>query len=191
MWRYKDCMKIKYLKLKNWLLVTVMGALGFSSCHSSKRLAAPEEERDTTPVEERERDRGEMRLMYGVPTMNYMIRGQVKDAEGRPVRDIRVNMLERNMEATADAIEGDPEMVQQWLDGTEVRTDAEGRFEIQNSGLPQEEIRLMIRDVDGHENGDYQNQLIGLSVKPENVSGAEGWNRGTFSKEVEIELEKK
>lgn len=184
-------MKIKYLKLKNWLLVTVMGALGFSSCHSSKRLAVPEEERDTTPVDVRERDREEIRLMYGVPTMNYMIRGQVKDTDGRPVRDIRINMLERNMEATADAIEGDPEAVKQWLDGTEVRTDAEGRFEIQNSGLPQEEIRLMVRDVDGRENGDYQNQLIGLSVKPENVSGAEGWNRGTFTHEVEIELEKK
>ena len=184
-------MKVKYLKLKNWLLVSVMGALGFTSCHSQKKLAEPKVEEEPAPVEERERDRGEMRLMYGVPTMNYMIRGQVKDAEGRPVRDIRVNMLERNMEASADGIEGDPEMVQQWLDGTEVRTDDEGRFEIQNSGTPQEEVRLMFRDVDGHENGDYQNQLIGLSVKPENVSGAEGWNRGTFSKEVEIELEKK
>lgn len=179
-------MKIKFLKLKSWLLAGVMGALGLSSCHCNKQLAEPEE-----PETPEVKDRGDVRLMYGVPTMNYMIRGQVKDADGRPVRDIRVNMLERNMEATADAIEGDPEMVQQWLDGTEVRTDDEGRFEIQNSGLPQEEVRLMIRDVDGHENGDYQNQLIGLSVKPENVSGAEGWNRGTFSKEVEIELEKK
>ena len=184
-------MKVKYLKLKNWLLVSVMGALGFTSCHCQKKLAEPKTEEEPAPVEERERDRGEMKLMYGVPTMNYMIRGQVKDAEGRPVRDIRVNMLERNMEASADGIEGDPEAVENWLRDTEVTTDAEGRFVLQSRGLPQEEVRLLVRDADGQENGSYQNQLIGLSVKPENVSGAEGWNRGTFDKEVEIELENK
>lgn len=182
-------MKIRFLKLKNWLLITVMGALGMSGCHCHKKLAEPEKEPETPEV----RDRGEMRLMYGVPTMNYMIRGQVKDANGKPVKDIRVNMLERNMEASADGIEGDPEAVKDWLQNTEVRTDDEGRFTIQNSGLPQEEVRLMVRDIDGKENGEYQNQLIGLSVRSEDMdrTNAGGWNQGTFNKQVDIKLEKK
>jgi putative lipoprotein (rSAM/lipoprotein system) len=188
-------MKICYLKLKHWLLISVMGALGLTSCHCHKKLADPKTDESDTPVDVRdgERDRGEMKLMYGVPTMNYMIRGQVKDAAGRPVRDIRVNMLERNMEASADGIEGDPEAVKDWLQNTEVRTDDEGRFTIQNSGLPQEEVRLMVRDIDGKENGEYQNQLIGLSVKPEDMdrTNAGGWNQGTFNKQVDIKLEKK
>lgn len=182
-------MKIRFLKLRNWLLVTLMGALGLGGCKCHKKMAEPEVEPETPAVQ----DRGEMRLMYGVPTMNYMIRGQVKDSQGRPVRDIRVNMLERNMEATAEGIEGDPDAVRNWLENTEVRTDAEGRFVIQNSGLPQEEVRLMVRDADGKENGEYQDQLIGLSVKPEDMdrTNAGGWNQGTFNKQVEIELEKK
>ena len=84
-------MKIKYLKIKNWFLVTLMGAMGFSSCHCNKELADPQP--DTPPIQDRE----PVRLMYGVPSMNFMIRGQVKDADGRPVRDIRVNMLDRGM----------------------------------------------------------------------------------------------
>ena len=184
-------MKVKYLKLKHWLLITVMGALGMTGCHCHKKLAQPEAEPE--PEQPAVRDRGEMRLMYGVPTMNYQIRGQVKDANGKPVKDIRINMLERNMEASADGIEGDPEAVRNWLQNTEVRTDGEGRFVIQNSGLPQEEVRLMVRDVDGKENGEYQNQLIGVQVKPEDMdrTNAGGWNQGTFNKDVKIKLENK
>lgn len=184
-------MKIRFLKLKNWLLVTLMGALGLSGCHSHKKLAGPEADPDTVPAV---RDRGEMRLMYGVPTMNYMIRGQVKDAKGKPVQDIRVNMLERNMETDASgALVGDAEAIDNWLQGTEVRTDKKGRFTIQNSGLPQEEVRLLVRDVDGKEKGDFQNQLVGLQVTPEDMdrSDAGGWNQGTFNKKVTIQLEKK
>ncbi|MBQ8704634.1 MAG: radical SAM-associated putative lipoprotein [Bacteroidales bacterium] len=185
-------MKIKYLKLKNWLLITVMGALGFSSCHSSKKMSAPEEPQDTVPVSVR--DRGEMRLMYGVPTMDYQIRGQVKDAKGKPVKDIRVNMLERNMETTADgSLEGDPEAIDRWLEQTEVRTDKKGRFELKSSGLPQEQVRLLVRDVDGKENGEHRNRVVEMPVTPDNVdrTNAGGWNQGTFNQKVKINLEDK
>lgn len=183
-------MKVKYLKLKNWLLVTLMGALGLSGCHCHKKLAEPEQ--DAEPVEVR--DRGEMRLMYGVPTMNYQIRGQVRDAKGKPVKDIRVNMLERNMTTTAEGtLEGDPESVDRWLEKTEVRTDKKGRFEIKNSGLPQEQVRLMVRDVDGKENGEYKTRMVELEVTPDNVdrTNADGWNQGTFNQKVKIKLENK
>ena len=181
-------MKIKYLKLKGWLLATVMGALGFSSCHCHKQLAEPEEEK--TPEI---RDRGEMRLMYGVPTMNYMIRGQVKNIDGKPVKDVRVNMLERGMEVVDGKLQGDPERVQQWLDGTSVATDKEGRFVLKESGIPQEKIRLMVRDIDGKENGEFQNRLVEMDVTPADVdrTNAGGWNQGTFDKDVEIFLEDK
>ena len=32
-------MKIKYLKFKNWLLMSVMGLFGLTACHSSKEAA--------------------------------------------------------------------------------------------------------------------------------------------------------
>ena len=181
-------MKIRYLKLKNWVLVTLMGALGLSGCKCHKKLAEPEAEPDTIEV----KDRGEMRLMYGVPTMNYMIRGQVKDTDGRPVRDIRLNMLERGMAVTdSGRLDGDPEAVQSWLDGTEVRTDKDGRFELRSSGLPQEQVRLLVRDADGKENGEYRDRLLEMEVTPADVdrTDAAGWYQGTFNKQVEIRLE--
>ena len=181
-------MKVKYLKLKNWLLVTVMGALGLSACHCHKEATKVEPE-ETPEVKPRE----EIRLMYGVPTMNFMIRGQVKDADGRPVKNARVNMLERNMEVKDGELQGDPGRVQQWLDGTAVTTDVEGRFEINNSGLPQEEVKLIVRDVDGAENGEFKNHVLEMKVQQADVdrTGAGGWNQGTFKKDVEIKLESK
>ncbi len=180
-------MKIKYLKIKNWFLVTLMGAMGFSSCHCSKELAEPQPE--NPPVQ----DHGQIRLMYGVPSMNFMIRGQVKDSDGRPVRDIRVNMLERGMEVADGELQGDPENVQRYLDNTSVRTDDEGRFTIQNNGLPQQQVRLLVRDVDGVENGQFRNQVVDMKVEAGDVdrSDANGWHQGTYNKEVKIKLENK
>lgn len=181
-------MKVKYLKLKNWLLVTVMGAFGLSSCHCHKE--AVKVEKDEAPAVQ---PRDEIRLMYGVPTMNFHIRGQVKDAEGQPVKDIRVNMLERGMEVKDGELQGDPERVQLWLDRSSVATDNEGRFEIKESGIPQEEVRLMVRDVDGQENGEFKNQVLEMKVQQIDVDreGAGGWNQGTFKKSVDIKLENK
>jgi len=182
-------MKVRFLRLKNWLLVTLMGAMGLSGCHCHKKVAKPEVEPETPAVQ----DRGEMRLMYGVPTMNYQIRGQVKDAQGKPVKDIRVNMLERGMEVKDGQLQGDPERVQQWLEQSAVTTDKRGRFTIQNSGIPQEQVRLLVRDVDGAENGEHKDRMVEMQVTPDNVdrTGADGWNQGTFNKEVEIKLENK
>lgn len=181
-------MKVKYLKLKNWLLVTVMSAFGLSSCHCHKETAKSEEA-ESPVVKPRE----EMRLMYGVPTMNFMIRGQVKDADGSPVKDIRVNMLERGMEVKDGELQGDPERVREWLDGTAVTTDEKGRFEINSSGIPQEEVKLMVRDVDGAENGVFKTQVLEMKVQQGDVDreGAGGWNQGTFKKIVDIKLEDK
>ena len=181
-------MRIKYLKLKSWLLVTVMGAFGLSSCHCHKKLADPEPEPEPAV-----RPREEIRLMYGVPTMNYQIRGQVKDADGNPVKDIRVNMLERNMEVKEGQLQGDPERVKMWLEQTSVTTDRKGRFKITNSGLPQEQVRLLVRDVDGQENGNYKDQMLEVGVQANDVdkTDADGWNQGTFNKNIEIRLENK
>ena len=184
-------MKVKYLKLKNCLLVTMMGAFGLSSCHCHKEAAKSEEA--AQPSQPEMRDRGEARLMYGVPTMNFQIRGQVKDAQGNPVKDVRVNMLERNMEVKDGELQGDSERVKAWLDESAVITDKDGRFEIMNSGIPQEEVTLMVRDVDGAENGEFKDQVVAFEVKASDVdkTNAGGWNQGTVMKRVDVTLEEK
>lgn len=181
-------MKIKFLKLKNWLIVSLMGVLGLSSCHSHKQLAQPEEVPGPQP-----KPREEIRLMYGVPTMNFHISGQVINADGKPVKDIRVNMLERNMEVKDGELQGDPNAIDKWLKSSAVKTDERGRFVINNSGIPQEQVRLMVRDVDGKDNGEYKNRLVEMVVTPNDVdrTNADGWNQGTYMKIVNVTLENK
>lgn len=182
-------MKVKFLKLKNWLLVSLMGALGLSGCHCHKKAAQAEVEADTIEV----RDRGEVRLMYGVPTMNFQLRGKVTDANGRPISGIKVNMLERGMEVQGTELQGDPARVKEFLENTAVTTDSRGHFALENSGIPQEQVRLLVRDVDGTENGSLQDRLVEIEVTPDAVdrTNAGGWNQGTFRKEVKINMENK
>lgn len=183
-------MKVKFLKLKSWMLATLMGAMGFSSCHCHKAATS------TVPDDKAEpevRDRGDVRLMYGVPTMNFMIRGQVKDQKGRAVQGIRVNMLERGMEVKGTELQGDAASIKTWLDETSVATDRNGRFSITNSGIPQETVRLLVRDADGKANGEFRDKMVEMDVTPDNVdrTNAGGWNQGTFDKEIDIRLESK
>ena len=180
-------MKIKFLKLKGWLLTGMMGVLGFSGCKSAAPVAT-EPEKPVRPV-----PREEIRLMYGVPTMNYQIRGQVRGSDGHPLSDIRVNMLERNIETTADSIHGDPERVQSYLTATEVRTDGEGNFSIEQRDLPQERVRLLVRDVDGEVGGSYKNKLVEVVVTRDGIDTAQanGWYQGTFRSNLNIRLEEK
>lgn len=194
-------MKVKFLKLKSWLVVSLMGALGLTGCHCHRHLAEPVVEEDVPPIPEPVRppdtlsvqEREPMKLMYGVPTMDFVVRGQVKDAKGRPVRAIRVNLLEGGMEVQDGQLVGDTERVREWLDGTSVETDAEGRFEVQNSGYPQKMVKLAVRDVDGKANGEYKDSVIEVKVEDEDVdrTNAYGFYNGTFRKELDVKLENK
>ena len=183
-------MKVKFLKLKNWLLITVMGALGLTGCHSHKKMAEPEKEAEPVRIE----DRGDVRLMYGVPTMNYMIRGQVHDANGTPVRGIKVNMLESGMSVEDGELQGDADRVREWLDGTSVTTDSHGRFTITTAnGRPQQQVRLLVRDVDGKDHGEFRTQVVEMEVTGDNIdrTEAQGWHQGTYHNDVDVKLETK
>ena len=187
-------MKIKILKLKDWLIVSLMSMLGFTSCHSSKQL--PTEPTENPAVEEKEprpepRAREEIRVMYGVPTMDYRISGRVKDANGKPVEGAAVNMLERGIKATADTIYGDQDNIRRYLEKNEVRTDGQGRFTLETKDLPRDSVRVLVRDADGKANGEYKNRLIEIPVENVDKSNANGWYQGSFSKEMEIEMEVK
>lgn len=181
-------MKIKFLKLENWLLMSLMGLLGLTSCHSSKQLAEPVEEPEPAT-----KPREEIRLMYGTPTMDFRVSGHVKDANGKPIKGIAVNMLERGIEATADTIYGDQENIRKYLERSSVKTDAMGRFTLQSSGLPQENLRVLVRDVDGDENGAFSNNLIDVKITDDIIdrSKAGGWYQGSANARLEVKLEKK
>lgn len=181
-------MKVRYLKFRQWAALSLMGLLGFTSCQSHKKIAAPDNEEPSLP-ERRE----EMRLMYGVPTMDYTVRGQVRNGDGKPVEGITVNLLEHGIDATPDTVYGDPENVRQYLESTAVKTDRQGRFVVKDRGVPRPALRLLVRDTDGPQNGEYRNRIVDLDIAPADVdrSQASGWRQGSFDKEVDIRLETK
>ena len=117
----------------------------------------------------------------------------ITHAEVRHERIIYPRQYHTIMEVKNGELQGDPEAINTWLQNTEVKTDNKGRFEIKNSGIPQEQVRLMVRDVDGKENGEHKSRMVEMEVTPADVdkSNAGGWNQGTFNKEVEIKLEDK
>ncbi|MCR4660345.1 MAG: radical SAM-associated putative lipoprotein [Bacteroidales bacterium] len=164
-------MKTKFLKFKSWLLGALLGSLGLGGCHCAKNTATPEPEPatptaptplpDTTAVR-RPQPRDEIRLMYGVPTVDFHVRGQVISPNGKPVEGVEVMLLEEGMDATPDTIYGNPESIRRYSEKNAIRTDNDGRFELKTSRIPRGNLKMLVRDVDGKRNGTYKNQLLDL-----------------------------
>ena len=189
-------MKIRFLKLQNWFLVSLMSLLGFSGCRSTQELKTEETPADPQPAERpqvnpRPTPRSEIVLMYGVPTANFQIKGKVVDSKNAPVKGIQVLRLERGMDATADSIIGDATAIKNYTGNNAVTTAADGSFSINFSDRPYDEVRLLVRDVDGTANGSYHNKIYTITVKPENYEGGAGWDSGTAKLNVRIPMEEK
>lgn len=178
-------MKIRMLKLKNWLLLSLLSLLGFSGCRSTKEVPV-DEQPDSKPKPSM---RSEIAVMYGVPTANYQIKGRVVDAKDAPIQGIQILRLERGMHATPDSIMGDATAIHQYTNDNAVMTAADGTFQIDFTGRPFNELRLLVRDVDGQTNGSYRNQIYTIDISPDAFKGGSGWNTGTATLDVSIPME--
>lgn len=187
-------MKIKYLKLKNWLLVSLMSVLGFTACKSSKP-AATGDQKESEQSEQIEKkpirdDRGQAALMYGVPTMSYHVKGQVVNHQGKPVKGIQVVMLNRNMGNTPNNPGEENPEIEDYMKIYADTTKNDGTFDIKAKDFPSEYMRVFVRDVDGPSNGNYQNDVINLEFTRDEIKAeSKGWNKGVAEKDgVTIKL---
>ena len=195
-------MKLKFLTLQNWLLGALLGALGFGGCHSAKRTALVEPERveepapksatDTIPKPQ-PRPRDEMMLMYGVPTVEYHVSGRVVSPNGKPVANAEVMILDEGIEATEDTIYGNPAYIERYARRNAVRTDKDGRFNAKASFTPKRNVQVLVRDVDGSDNGSYRHKVVDVTNEMNDIdtSKRDGWKIGEAGTEVEIKLEEK
>lgn len=186
---YSYNMKIRFLKVKNWLLVTAMGALGLSACHSSKEVAqggTDESQIDDT------KPRNEIALMYGVPTMDYVVKGRVIDAKGNPVQGMQVVLLNSSIDIDPEHMMEDNKNVQSYLNEVADTTNAQGEFRTTVKDVPLDTQRLMVRDVNGEKGGLFESQMIELRFTPEDqVNQREGWYQGSREKDVDITVDEK
>ena len=182
-------MKIRVLKLKNWLLLSLLSLLGFSGCRSTKDVRV---ENDAEPMLPKQPVmRSEIVLMYGVPTANYHVVGRVVDTKGAPVEGIQVLRLERGMDATPDSVVGDVAAIQRYTFENAVTTAADGKFQMSFTDRPFNELRLLVRDVDGESNGSYRNQIYTIEINSKDFEGGKGWNTGTATLNVSIPVEER
>ncbi|MBO7489457.1 MAG: radical SAM-associated putative lipoprotein [Bacteroidales bacterium] len=219
-------MKIKYLKLKNWLLVSAMSLFGLSACHCHKDVAKQEE--NNKPEKPRFEDRvvpmygvqvRDYRVealddgskpqvdpanpktqpqprepqvtVYGVPTVDFAVKGRVVDGKGKPVKGLQVMLL--NSEVDYENLPDTPHWKEQ-LKKVSDTTDADGRFEVRTSDRPWETVRVMVRDIDGAKNGTYEQQLVDVDFgepKPVGNRPISSWNLGEKQAEVTVKVNKK
>lgn len=209
-------MKIKFLKFKNWIILSVMGALGLSSCHQQKTITQQEE-----PPQEGPQPRNEIRLMYGVPTrsfddnikkdndearpnpkaeqptpvmygvptVNFHVKGKVVDQQGNPVKGLRVTLM--SSDVSADGIRNPQnEFYQNYINRASDTTDTDGVFQCQTSDRPWEKQHVMVLDTDGSKNDSYEEQVLSVEF-PQPSGESKGWNLGTSEQELTITVKKK
>ena len=222
----KNClpMKIRYLKLKNWLIVTMMGLLGLSACRHSKDLAndggkdkdskdrdrevhvlmygAPERIMNDSVVNVLRRDdsvvvipsknnqnepREPQVTVYGVPTVDFCVKGRVTDASGKPIKGLQVMLIDSRIDT--DNLP-DNAYWRGELARMSDTTDATGGFEVNGSDRPWEKIRVMVRDIDGAKNGTFERQLVDVEFgEPE--GGTSKWKLGTRTAEIVVKMKRK
>ena len=205
-------MKIKFLKLQNWLLASAMGLFGLQACHSQKDVVEPEKdtrqderiiykpmygvpERDyrvqsDMDTNDRPRPREPQVTVYGVPTVDFALRGRVVNKKGRPVKGVHVMLV--NSEIDTDNLP-DTEYWLERLRQVSDTTDADGNFEVRTSDRPWEKIRVMVRDIDGGQNGTFEQQILDVDFgEPQNNNRPiSSWNLGERNAEMTIKINPK
>ena len=184
-------MKIRILKLKNWLLMTLVGAFGLTACHSTKELTEPTPKADDEPQVDTPKPRDPAVVMYGVPTMNFVVKGKVTNDAGKPVPGMQVILLNRNVDITPDELHEDNSYIQAYIQHSSDTTDAEGNYMVRTSDTPADRQEMIVRDIDGKENGSYKSQVVEVIYSEENRTQArQGWNMGTLEKTEDVVVER-
>lgn len=187
-------MKIKFLKVKNWLLLSLMGLFGVTACHGSKEAAQQPVSggNDADGPAVQPSPRGEIAVMYGVPTMNFVVKGKVTDSQGKPVKGIQVTLINQSIDVTPEYLQPDNPYVKEYFQRVSDTTDAQGRFSSAASDVPVEAQRILVRDIDGSANGAFEDQMLDVDFSDaKQTQAGKGWNRGEKVKEIDIVLNKK
>ncbi|HIZ85235.1 MAG TPA: radical SAM-associated putative lipoprotein [Candidatus Coprenecus stercoravium] len=147
----------KFLKL----LLVFLGIRAFASC-------------DSLPP---------AKVEYGVPYASYEIKGRVTDADGNPIKGIKVDMLSEYDVDSAGNITLYP-----FYSEEDVLTDESGRFHVRNGDFPSDSLSVGFSDIDGAENGgEFATKVITKAVE-QVEEGSGNWDKGVFVVPGEVEV---
>ena len=159
-------MKIRFYRWYNGLLASLLAFLGYG-CSLEDPI-----DMYGTPVE------------YGAPTVEFQLKGNVTDEDGKAVQGIKVKVQE---------LLGNNE----WFNLDSVKTDVNGKYQLpiritasNEKGL--EYCRLTVEDTDGAENGEFKNDTINLNgAEAKKIKDKDGWFNGAYEVNVDVKLKKK
>ena len=186
-------MKIRFLKFKDWLLMSVMGLFGLTACHTSKEASVQQPPaKDSDDAIEQPVPRGDGALMYGVPTMDFVVKGRVINEQGKPVKGMQVILVNQKIDISPDHMDEDNPYVQDYIRHASDTTNEQGVFECHVTDVPVDVQRVIVRDVDGKKNGSYVDQMVDIEFTEADQTGERrGWYMGRRVKDVDITVSKK
>jgi putative lipoprotein (rSAM/lipoprotein system) len=140
------------IKSTNWILAGVLSVLGFSSCDIENH---GQEE-------------------YGTPYATFTFRGKVTDEAGKPVKDVKIEVMEEQSEQPVNP----------------VLTNASGDYTSTFQDFPMQNFRVIASDIDGETNGSFQNDTVQVKISKEDFDdkGNGNWNQGSATKVVNFVL---
>lgn len=161
-------MKTKIYSFYSRLISFGLVLLGFAACSSDN-----------------DDEREEPRVEYGTPSASYKVNGKVitSDAEKKPIKNIRVVMIEDVDETKVPYIKGDT-----------VFTNNEGKFEIKSSYFASNKVKVKLQDVNGEDNSLFEEKIEKIEFKSSDFKGGSGWYRGEAQKDlgtIEMSLKEK
>ena len=126
-----------------------------------------------------------MPCMYGTPTADLKLIGDVKNRDGEPVEGIRVVMKPF----------GEVMDEHGYLNDT-LYTDANGHFELErlkfDTGALGSDALVLFDDVDGEAHGSYASRKLEKGeLVIEQTREGKGWDEGAFTVRADVTLDKK
>jgi putative lipoprotein (rSAM/lipoprotein system) len=110
--------------------------------------------------------------MYGTPTANFKVKGAVVSAvDKEPIEGIQVKLIKKQI------VDGEERILFQ---SESVTTDAKGSFEF--TEIPQTTFEAHFSDIDGAENGLFENKAIVIDHKKAVIV------QGKLTKTLNVEL---
>jgi putative lipoprotein (rSAM/lipoprotein system) len=156
--------KKSFIRVTNRVLVALLALFGFSNC-------------DSGVVE------------YGVPNADYTVKGTVVNkADAKPIKGIRIGFTRSYSEpVTMYGV-----MPQPFRSNAADTTNVTGNYEFSDNFIPVEGINIYVEDIDGTQNGLYNDTVINVDLKNATKSGkTTNWYEGKFTKVQNIELRPK
>ena len=119
-------------------------------------------------------------VMYGTPSADYEIKGKVLDADGDPIKGVKVNVQDDWHSAFTSQ-------------GTECQSLDNGDYSVRIKTFPTDKLHLIVQDIDGAENGgEFEEKTVELDFSNIKYTGDDdAWYWGKKSLEQNIVLEEK